>query len=73
MRIPERITISRLLNEYGGAVRQLIVSHRAVPENVAQPVADLVACLGDALVGGTAMRARVTAVLDERDRRLLGS
>ncbi len=73
MRFPERIRISRLLDEHGGAVRQLIVSHRAVPEDVAQALADLIARLGDALVGGAAMRAGIAAVLDQRDRRLLGS
>ena len=45
----------------------LAARDRPVPEDVAQAVAELVARFGDALVGRPAVRARVAAVLDERD------
>ena len=38
-----------------------------MPEGVADAVAEFVARLRDELVGGPAVRARVAAVLDERD------
>ena len=42
-------------------------------EGVADAVAKLVACLRDALVGSPAVRARVAAVLDERDLGIGGA
>jgi len=38
-----------------------------VAEHVAQPGAELVAYLGEAVVGGAAIRAGVAAVFDQRD------
>ena len=42
-------------------------------EGVADAVAELVACLRDALVGSPAVRARIAAVLDQRDLGIGGA
>ena len=62
----------RMLDELGRAAREVAAGQRAVAEHVAQAVAELVAHLRDALVGGAAMRAGVAAVLDQRDRGRAG-
>ena len=41
-----------------------------VAEHVAHPVSELVADLGDALIGGAAIGTRVASVLNQRDRRV---
>ena len=73
MRFPELVGVLGVLDEHGGAAGEAVIAHRAVAEDVAQPLAELVADLGDALVGGTAIGAGIAAVLDQRDRRCLGS
>ena len=43
-----------------------------MPENIEQLLAELIADLGDAIVGGAAVRARVAAILDQRDGGPIG-
>ena len=61
------------LSELGGPKRKAVVRERPVAEGVADAVAKLVARLRDALVGSPAVRARVAAVLDERDLGIGGA
>ncbi|MGY4281159.1 hypothetical protein ACVWXO_000379 [Bradyrhizobium sp. LM2.7] len=73
VRRPERLGRLGKLSELGGPKRKAVVRERPVPEGVADTVAKLVACLRDTLVGGPAVRARVAAVLDERDLGIGGA
>ena len=57
----------RQLSELGSPKRETVVPERPVPEGVADTIAELVARLRDALVGSSAVRSRVAAVLDEHD------
>ena len=66
MRLPELSGIGAF-GQFGGAARDVAAGERAVPEHVAQAVAELVADLGDAVVGRAAIGAGIAAVLDERD------
>ena len=43
-----------------------------MPKHMAQPIPEVVSKLGNFLVGRSAVRARVAAVLDERDLRMGG-
>ncbi len=72
VRVPERRLVGRRFGERGGAARDVAAGQRAVPEHVAQPVAEAVAQLRDLLVGRAAVRAGVAAVLDQRQVRALG-
>jgi hypothetical protein len=67
VRGPERLGRLGKLSELGGPKRKAVVRERPVAEGVADTVAELVACLRDALVGSPAVWAGVAPVLDERD------
>ena len=73
VRVPELLRIVGALHQLGGAARDVAAGERPMPEDVAQPIAELVAHLGDALVGRAAMRAGVAAVFDQRDLGVLGA
>jgi hypothetical protein len=70
VRLPEPVGIAGALGQLGGAPRNVAAGKRAMPEDVAQAIAELVADLGDPLVRRPAIRARIAAVFDERDRRV---
>ncbi len=71
--VPELVCILGALDEDRGAAGEAVVAYRTMAKDIAQPLAELVADFGDALVGGAAMGAGVAAVFDQRDRRRLGS
>jgi hypothetical protein len=73
VRGPERLEHLGKLNEHGCPKRKTVVHERPVSEGVADAVAELVACLRDALVGNPTMRAPVAAVFDERDLSIGGT
>jgi hypothetical protein len=67
MRPPEPVRVGGALDQLGGAPGELAAADRPVAEDIAQPIAELVADLGDLLVGRPAVGAAVAAVLDQRD------
>jgi hypothetical protein len=71
--VPELVRILGALHEDRGTAGEAIVAYRKMAEDITQPLADLVAGFGDALVGGAAMRAGVATVLDQSDWRRFGS
>ena len=67
MRLPEPLRIVGPLDQLGGAPGEVAAADRPMAEDVAQAIAELVANLGDLLVGGPAVGTVVAAVLDQRD------
>src|SRR5688572_4744809 len=73
VRVPEFLGRRRVFDEFGSTTGDVAAGDRAMPEDVPQTFAELVAYLRNAVVGGTAMRAGVTAVLDQGDLRAIGA
>ena len=73
VRTPEPLWILGALCQHGGAPGDVAVREWPMPKDVAQTLAQLVADLGDLLVGRPAVRARIAAVLDEGDWSIGGA
>ena len=73
MGLPETLRVGRALDKLGGAASEIAPRERLVAEDVAQPVAEPVAHLGDACIRRPAMRAGIAAIFDERNRRVVFS
>jgi hypothetical protein len=69
VRPPEPLRVRGALGELGRPPRDLAAGQRPMPEHVAQPLAELVAHLGELIVGRAAVGAGVAAVLDQRHLR----
>ena len=65
--IPESLRVGGALDQLGGAAGKLDSGQRPVAKDVAHAIAELVAHLGDALVGRAAIGAGVAAIFDQRD------
>jgi hypothetical protein len=65
--LQEALRIRGALDQFGGAARNLDAGQRPVAKDVAHTIAELVAHLGDALVGCAAIGACVAAIFDQRD------
>src|SRR5690606_16561335 len=70
MSIPKLLGSPRVFDEIRGPARQLAPRDRPMPEHITEPIAELIADLRDLFVGRAAIRAVVTAVFDQRNRRV---
>lgn len=61
------VRVSGPLDQFGGAAGKFDADERPMTEDIAHPVAELIAHFGDPLVRGAAIGACVAAVFDERD------
>ena len=72
MRVPELFIIRCRFREFGGTPRHFIPDERLMTKDILETITKLTADFGDALVGGAAVLARVTAVLHQRYRGVSG-
>jgi hypothetical protein len=70
MRIPELLVSGGGFLEFGRRSCDIAADQRPVAKHIARAIARLTADFRDALVGGTAVRAGVTAVFHQGDRRI---
>jgi hypothetical protein len=70
VRISESLIVRRRFREFGCTPGDFTSDQRLMAKNILETIAQLTADLSDALVRCTAMWAGVTAVLDQRDRRV---
>ncbi len=73
VRVPEGFRIRRAFDQDGGAAREAVVAQRPMTKDIAQTVAELIADIGDVLVGRAAVRAGIAAVLDKGDGCAVGA
>ncbi len=71
VRVPEFLGIVGGFHQFGRAPREVASGNGPMPEHVAQAIAELTADFRNALVSRAAMRAIVTAIFHERDRRIV--
>src|SRR6185312_12441327 len=67
MRFPERVGRGRVFDQFRRALGDIAAGDRAMPEHIAQPLAELAPHFGDALVRGAAMGAIVATIFDKGD------
>jgi hypothetical protein len=67
VRVPEAFGVLGPLDQFGGAAGKFDADERPMTEDIAHPVAELIAHFGDPLVRDAAIGACVAAVFDERD------
>ena len=73
VRIPEVLGVGSVFDEFGGLSGDLDTDERIVAKDVADALAELIADLGDAFVGGAAIGAGIAAIFDEGDFGVRGA